>query len=82
MKKKVRAEEFAKFHVTENDLRHSSNIVKYRINGRIYKFSIPEVELYEEVPCAFCLETREWVWLYPKTVFVKGKGAVSAEKIG
>lgn len=81
VKRRKIAEEFKKFHVTEKDLRQSTNIVKYKINGQVYNFSVPEVELYEEFPCAYCLETREWAWLYPEAVFVKGKRAVFAEKI-
>lgn len=76
------SEMFKRFRVTESQLRNSEHIIKYRINDKVYKFSVPEDELYEDFPYAYCLTTRRWVWLYPKHVFVEGLGVVPAEKIG
>ena len=63
--------EFKKMNTTKTYLLRSPNKVKYLINDRTYIFIIPDSELGEEIPYAYCPGTDEWAWLYDDLVWFK-----------
>lgn len=73
--------EFKRLNITRKDLEKSNNIVLYRINGKVYKFAIPDSEIKEETPFAYCVTLNKWAWLYPKHVFFKNEFVLQAERI-
>lgn len=81
MRKKTNLDEFKKLHITVKELKRLPNKVKYIINGKTYTFAVPDSEVGEESPFAYCLTTKKWAWIYPNYVYFKDEIMLPAEKI-
>lgn len=60
-------------------LRTDENVVKYKINGRIYTFIIAELD--DSTPYGYCHTLKKWAWLFPNYIHDEDGNRVLAERI-
>ena len=74
-------DEFKKHNTTLSDLKNRCAKITYIINHDVHIFAIPDDEIDEEVPLAYCFKLKKWAWLYDDAVYFKNEYMVPAAKI-